>query len=102
MGTALRSDELYGVQSHPFDLVAVLRVAPLESHCTGFKTDQAAIGDGHSVRVSGKVLEDMFGAAKQRLRIYDQLQIARKTEPVLEPQGCPSSLRDPWNCSWPC
>lgn len=36
------------------------------------------VGDGHTMRVAAQILEDIFGAAEGRFRVYD---------PVLSEQG---------------
>ncbi len=78
------ANELQRVQGSLFDLVAMLRIAPLESHGAVFKTAEATVSDRYSVCVSGQILEDVFGAAKRRFRVYDPLLLAGRSEPIIE------------------
>ena len=65
-------------------LVPVGRVSPAEGHLAILHLDQAAVGDGHPVRIASQILEDMLGTAKGRFGIDHPVQSLELSEELIE------------------
>src|SRR5271169_1399935 len=75
------SDELYRIQRHDLNPIAVLGVPPLKSDLTVFEAQQPAVGDGHAVRVAGQILQYIFRPAERWFRIdhpLDTFQLSQQ------------------------
>src|SRR5712691_5240340 len=73
------ADELDRVERQELLLVPVGRVSPAEGHLAILHLDQAAVGDGHPVRIASQILEDMLGTAKGRFGIDQSLELAEES-----------------------
>jgi len=68
-------DELDCVQSHRFHLIASFGVTITKRDATVVQRQQATVGDGDSVRITGQVFQDGFRSAKRRLGVDDPLRL---------------------------
>jgi hypothetical protein len=78
------ADELDRGERQELLLVPVGRVSPAEGHVTIVHLEQAAIGDGHPVRIASQILEDMLGIAEGRLGIDHPVQSLELSEESIE------------------
>jgi len=78
------ADELDRVERQELLLVPVGRVSPAEGHLAILHLDQAAVGDGHPVRIASQILEDMLGTAKGRFGIDHPVQSLELSEESIE------------------
>lgn len=78
------ADELDRVERQELLLIPVGRVSPAEGHVAIVHIEQAAIGDGHPVRIASQVLEDMLGIAEGRLGIDHPVQSLELSEESIE------------------
>ncbi len=78
------ADELDRVERQELLLIPVGRVSPAEGHAAIVDLKQAAIGDGHPVRIASQVLEDMLGIAEGRLGIDHPVQPLELSEEPIE------------------
>jgi hypothetical protein len=78
------ADELDRVERQELLLIPVGRVSPAEGHVAIVHIEQAAIGDGHPVRIASQVLEDMLGIAEGRLGIDHPVQSLELSEEPIE------------------
>jgi hypothetical protein len=61
------SDELACLQGHEPDLIMSGAVTPAEYHLMALESDQAIVGNGDSMYVSGQILDDIFGSSHRGL-----------------------------------
>ena len=74
------ADELDRVESHDAAAVVVSGVSPAKAHLSVIETEQPSVGDGDAVRVTGQVLQDMFGSAERRLGVDHPLSLPPGTK----------------------
>lgn len=65
--------ELICRKRHELLAVAVRAVSPEECDIAILKRDEAAVGNGHSMRVAAKITENMFRAAERRSAVNHPL-----------------------------
>ena len=58
------AQELHGVERHRAEAVAPLIVFPAEGDLAVLQSDQAPVGDSHTMGIAGKVLQDVLGLAQ--------------------------------------
>ena len=73
------AEKLFASESHRAFLVVILVIPPTEADLGFVDGKKPVIGDGHAMRITSQILQDMFWTAKRRLRI---------DHPVLLRQGC--------------
>ena len=78
------ADELDRVERQELLLISVGRVSPAEGHVAMVHLQQAAIGDGHPVRIASQILEDMLGIAEGCLGIDHPVQALELSEEPIE------------------
>ena len=95
--------ELLGAERHR--LVARLAlgavVLPAEGDAALVECEQAAVGDGHAVRVAGQIGEHRRGSGERALGIDDPLARAQRCEPVCEGLASARAACSPKNCNRP-
>lgn len=69
-------EELVGVEAHDAPLIAFGVVLPGEGDVVVVDGDDATVGDGDAVGVSGEVLEDLARAAERGFRINEPVLVA--------------------------
>lgn len=65
------AEEFHGVEGHRAEAVAPLIGFPAEGDLAVLQSDQASVGDSHTMGIAGKVLQDVLGLAQGLLRIDD-------------------------------
>ena len=78
------ADELDRIERQELLLISVGRVSPAEGHAAIVHLQQAAIGDGHPVRIASQILEDLLGTAEGRLGIDHPVQSLELSEESIE------------------
>ena len=79
--------EFVGGEGHLLLLVPMGIVFPAERDLAVLEGEQAMVGDGDAMGVTGQVVEDVFGSAEGWLGIND---------PVLSKQGTEQSTKSLW------
>lgn len=78
------ANELRSAQSHRFQFVAVFIIPPSEGYFALMKADQTVIGNGNTMRVSARVIQNLFRTAKGRFAIHNPLGFAASFDERLE------------------
>jgi len=78
------ADELDRVERQALLLVPVGRVSPAEGHVAIVYLQQAAIGDGHPVRIASQILEHMLGTTEGCLGIDHPVESLELSEDSIE------------------
>jgi len=65
------ADKLQGREGDPSGLLRVAVITCLESHLAVLVTEQAMVGEGHSVGVATDIRIDLLGASKRFFGIDD-------------------------------
>ena len=63
------AEKLFTSESHRVFLVVILVIPPTEADLGFVDGKKPVIGDGHAMRITSQVLQDMFWTSKRRLRI---------------------------------
>lgn len=93
---AIAPQELNAGKVHDFDGAVIPVVLVLERHAVCIDGFDAPVGDGYSVHIPAKILDNLVGPADGRLAVHD---------PVLGEKRLPDRLRDAYtfrggyNCS---
>ena len=61
------ADELLGRDGHHLGFGCVAVILPLEGDPTVFESQEAAVGDGHTMGVAAEILQDALRSAKGAL-----------------------------------
>ena len=80
------ADELQGRESDLSGFLRVAVIACVESHLAVLATDQATVGDGHSVGVAADIRIDLLGTSKRLFRVDHPLLASEFFEETIE--GC--------------
>lgn len=78
------SDEFLGVEGHRPLLTAVSIVAPMEGDLAVTNIDNSVVGDGDSMSIAPKIIQDFLGAAKRWLGIDDPFDLREWLQPLAE------------------
>ena len=81
------TEELHGREGHRLLLIPRGVILPTERHPTILQGDQSLVGYGDAVGVTGKVLQNLLGAAEWRLRVDHPLRAVARGEQSLEGIG---------------
>ena len=79
------ADKLFRRHSH--DLLRLVRltiVFPAERYITVFDSDDTAVGDRHTMRITAQILKHVFRAAKGRFGVDDPLFPRRRRQKAPE------------------
>ena len=71
----IAANELDSIEGHQLLLVSVSGVSPAERYATVGELNNATVGDGDSVRIPRKVLDDVLGPIQRWLRVDDPLDL---------------------------
>ena len=78
------ADKLQGREGDPSGLLGVAVIPCVESHLAVLATEQAMVGDGHSVGVATDIRIDLLGTSKRFFRIDDPLLAPELFEEAIE------------------
>ena len=78
------TNELHRIDGHQLLPVPVGGIPPPECHLALLQTNQAAIGDGHAVRVAGQVLDHVLRAMEGAPDMHDPIPTAQLTNESVE------------------
>jgi hypothetical protein len=81
------ADELGGTQGHRLGAAAIFRVSPTKTNLTLLEPEEAAVGDGHTMRVAGQILQHMFGPAKRRFCVDHPVGSVHSLQPTFKASG---------------
>ena len=81
------ADELVGRKRHDLGLAVLPIVFPGEADLVVVEPDQAAVGNGHAVRVAAEVAEHLLGPGERRLGEDDPVDPGGRVEPGSEGGG---------------
>ena len=65
------ADELYGWKGYLSGLLGVVVIPGMEGYLAVLATDEAMVGDGHSVGIAADIRIDLLGTSKRLFRIED-------------------------------
>ena len=78
------ADELDGREGDPSGFLGIAVIPGVESHLAVLATDQAMIGDGHSVGVATDIRIDLLRTSKRFFGINDPLLAPKFFEETIE------------------
>jgi hypothetical protein len=79
--------ELVGADGHPFLFITPGVVFPPKRDLAVLKRDQAVVGDGHSMRIPGEVVQDVLGSAEGSFHIDDPILPEKLAQETVEQPG---------------
>jgi hypothetical protein len=91
------AEKLLTRESHRPFLVVILVIPPTEADLRFVVRKKPVIGDGHAMRITSQILQDMFWTAKRRLRVDDQSCAERLSRNVANAFLSASGRHSPWN-----
>jgi hypothetical protein len=78
--------EFDGLKRRGPQAVAALVILVTEGHLAVLQGDEPVIGEGHAMRITGQILQDMLGVLEGLLRIDHPLLVTQHGEET--PPGC--------------
>src|SRR5215510_4016722 len=78
--------ELHGVKRQGAQAVAALVILVAEGHLAVFQGDKPVVRDGHAMRITGQVLQDVLRGLERLFGVDDPLLVAQRGEEALP--GC--------------
>jgi len=88
-------DEFLGGQCHCFHGAASSIVFPLETHLVVLDSEQAMVGDGHTVGISAHIVEDLWGPGERSLGIDYPLPLFQMRAMLGEAGGVTQGVQAP-------
>ena len=95
------ANELVRAQRHELGCVAVGVIAPAEGNACVVGADQAAVGDGDTVRIAAEIGEDVLGRTERRLCIDDPALLAQRAQclgevvSMVQSRECAEEMQSP-------
>jgi len=91
----------HGIEREGAQAVAALVILRAEGHLAVLQGDEAVVGDGHAMSITGQVLQDMLGVGHGLFRVDHPLLVTPRGEALLPRLGLGECPTAPWQGQLP-